>query len=55
MDIKDKLDMGQVLTIAGCILAVVGSFVESEQQKQNNRMIAQEVADILRAEMRKEL
>lgn len=50
-----KIDIGQLLTIAGLIISAAASFIASEQQKQTNHEIAQEVADILRAEMRKEL
>ena len=53
--IKCNLDVGRILTIAGGIIALVGSIVESEQQKQANHDIAQEVAEILRAEIGKEL
>lgn len=51
----EKIDIGQLLTIAGLIISAAASFIASEQQKQTNHEIAQEVADILRAEMRKEL
>ena len=50
-----KIDIGQLLTVAGLIISAAASFIASEQQKQTNHEIAQEVADILRAEMRKEL
>jgi len=49
-----NVDIGRLLTIAGCIVTAVASFVTSEQQKQANHEIAKEVAEILREEMRKE-
>lgn len=55
MDFKKNLDLGRILTIAGCIATLVGSLVAQEQQKRANHEIAVEVAEILRAEMRKEL
>lgn len=48
-----NVDIGRLLTIAGCIVTAVASFVTSEQQKQANHEIAKEVAEILREEMRK--
>lgn len=53
MGIKNKLDVGQLLTIAGCVATLIGSIVANEQQKQANHEIAREVADILRNEMKK--
>ena len=48
-----KIDAGRLLAIAGLAVSVAASFVASEQQKQTNHEIAQEVANILRAEMKK--
>lgn len=49
----EHVDMGHILTLAGCVVTMVASFITSEQQKQTNHEIAKEVAEILREEMRK--
>lgn len=48
MDILNRIDLGKFLTIAGCIVTVAGSLIESEQRKQDNLEIAREVAELLR-------
>lgn len=53
MDLKNTVDVGRLLTIAGCVVTMVASLVSSEQQKQANHEIAKEVADILHEEMKK--
>lgn len=53
-DLINGIDIGRLLTIAGAVITIAASLIESEQQKQANHAIAQEVADILRAEMKKE-
>lgn len=53
MELKDKINFGQLLTVAGALVTLAASIITSEQQKQANHEIAKEVADILRAEMKK--
>lgn len=53
MDLKNTVDIGRLLTIAGCVVTVVASLITGEQQKQANHEIAKEVAEILREEMKK--
>lgn len=50
MDIKNNIS--QLLSIAGLVISVAASFIAEQQQKQTNHEIAQEVADILRSEMK---
>ena len=50
MDFKSRIDFGRLLTIAGAIVTVAASLITSEQQKQSNHEIAQEVAELLPAE-----
>lgn len=52
MDIFDK-NVGTLLTIAGAIVALAGSLIDMEQQKQANHVMAQEVAAIVCAELKK--
>lgn len=53
MELKDRINFGQLLTVAGALVTLAASIITSEQQKQANHEIAKEVADILRADMKK--
>lgn len=53
MDIWNRIDVGKFLTIAGCIVTVAGSLISAEQQKQANHEIAQEIAELLRNDMKR--
>lgn len=50
---NDQIDIGQFLTIAGCIVTVAGSLISAEQQKQANHEIAREVAKLVREDMKR--